>query len=411
MSIHIVVDLGFGDSGKGLMTDHLASKYPDSLVVRFNGGHQAGHTVCMSDGRRHVFSNFGSGTFRGAPTYWSNYCTIDPLAVIREYKRLITLNVKPKLYIDALCPVTTFFDIVYNQHQEEIRANSKHGSCGVGFGTTIERNLTPYKLYVQDLRYLEVVKLKLNSIRKYYFDKYSLFEKLSIFQDDLDKFINCLKEFNEIVEIVNEKDILPVFKRRGKDFIFEGAQGILLDQDFGFFPHVTRSNTTSKNAIELIERYQLNEPRFRNKISPDVYYVTRAYQTRHGAGPMTNTGIPLDININPLETNKTGQWQDEFRMTPMDVDLLRYAIDCDNNFSEGCKKNLVITCLDQIPYNNIPYTENGKLNWTKDLNSGDFNKGIHWTILPDADQYYSSISPVSDGMISWKNPNLKNVLI
>ena len=128
-----VIGLGFGDEGKGFTTDYLCSQHPNSLVVRFNGGHQAGHTV-VYNGLRHVFSNFGSGTLRGCPTYWSEHCTVDPIGVLNELIVLRDNGVTPKLYIDAECPITTPFDIHNNRKVED---SNSHGSCGVGRKTSI----------------------------------------------------------------------------------------------------------------------------------------------------------------------------------------------------------------------------------------------------------------------------------
>ena len=134
----IVLGIGFGDEGKGMTVDRLCSHSPDdTLVVRFSGGHQVGHTV-VRDEYRHVFSNFGSGTLRGVPTYWSQYCTVEPIGLLRELSILKQENINPILYIDAKCPITTPYDIEYNR---KIESKNMHGSCGVGFGTTLnEKN-------------------------------------------------------------------------------------------------------------------------------------------------------------------------------------------------------------------------------------------------------------------------------
>jgi len=153
----VVIGLGFGDEGKGLTTDYLCLHHPDALVVRFSGGHNAGHTVALPDGQRHVFSSFGSGTFRGNASYWSSYCTLYPSALLVEYAALKKLNISPRLFLDARTMITTPYDLAYNQAVEMI---NKHGSCGVGVGPTIERNesLIPYKFYAQDMLYPQVAK-------------------------------------------------------------------------------------------------------------------------------------------------------------------------------------------------------------------------------------------------------------
>ncbi|MEM9930725.1 MAG: adenylosuccinate synthetase, partial [Bacteroidota bacterium] len=91
MTTHIVLGLAFGDEGKGVTTDYLCRQAERPLVIRFSGGHQAGHTVVSPQGRRHVFSNFGAGTLAGAPTFWSKYCTFHPVGYANEHESLLAV--------------------------------------------------------------------------------------------------------------------------------------------------------------------------------------------------------------------------------------------------------------------------------------------------------------------------------
>jgi len=225
ITTQVVVGLGYGDEGKGLTTDYLCLHNPQSLVVRFNGGHQAGHTVCMPEGKRHVFSNFGSGTLRGVPTYWSNFCTIHPPAIVKEFKQLLSIGAKPVLFIDNLCLVTTPYDIVHNQNLEKGR-EQRHGSCGVGFGATIERCEKGPKLFARDLGDSAYVERWLGKIAEYY--------GMERIPEEEKEFIDSLVQFNHIVTLVTENVILSLSK--WKNIIFEGAQGILLDMDHGSIP-------------------------------------------------------------------------------------------------------------------------------------------------------------------------------
>lgn len=330
----IVVGLGYGDEGKGLVTSYLCSKPENQLVVRFNGGHQCGHTV-VYNGIRHVFSSFGSGTLQGIPTYWSKYCTIYPIALINEYNILLSKGVcvdDIKLFVNPLCPITTPYDLNYNQQIEKIK---RHGSVGVGFGATIKRHdVDNYKLFTQDLFFDKVLKEKLINIKNYYINHYGLINADDI---DMSYFYECVEKFKKIITLSND-NILYYHK-----CVYEGGQGILLDQDFGFFPHVTRSNTTSKNAIELCNT------KVRNLQPIELFYVTRSYQTRHGNGFMSNENPNLKLINNELETNIKHEFQGEFRFGELDIDMINYSLMSDNNytFNNNCSKNLVITCLDQ----------------------------------------------------------------
>jgi len=331
MQTNLVVGLGFGDEGKGRIVSSLVSSDPDAIVVRYCGGHQAGHTVVkdrLDTTKPHVFSSFGSGTLHGAPTYWSRFCTFYPWAVRNEFNRLHELGVTPTLYVDALCPVTTNFDVAHNKIRE---GKVRHGSVGVGIGSTFARHEAFYKLYFQDLYNDTVLQAKLDNIANHYYGDISTEEARTNFMNSVRFVRNCGN-----IHLVNP----GAMKFSNYDnVIFEGAQGILLDQDFGFFPNVTRGNTTSKNAITLIQEYNLPRPR--------IYRLSRTYQTRHGNGFMSNSEMPLDLKHTEHETNVTGEWQGEFRTAVLDLDLLRYAVQCDQHFTGDRLSTLVFTCADQ----------------------------------------------------------------
>ena len=339
----IVVGLGFGDEGKGVTTDYLCSLLPNPLVIRFSGGHQAGHTVSIGNEKRHVFSSFGSGTLRGVPTYWSQYCTLYPIGLLKEYEALVSLDTQPKMYVDALALVTTPYDIAFNRATE---IANQHGSCGIGYSATVERStLTPNRFYAHEMLNEKIVRIRMAAIKTYYDRKIDQINN-PVIRQEYDKIINdvfSLKYFIETIEdilqkitIVYEHEIVQQYD----SIVFEGSQGILLDQDHGFFPNVTRAYTTSRNAMEIIKRNNLP--------LPTIYYITRAYQTRHGNGPMTNEDKQLTLQNTELETNITNRWQGKFRKAPLDIDLLNHALRSDATYAGNSKKALVITCIDQI---------------------------------------------------------------
>lgn len=307
----IVLGLGYGDEGKGLTTSFLCSQVAQPLVVRFNGGHQAGHTVVYK-GHRHVFSSFGAGSLQGVPTYWSRYCTFFPTAVVNEHE---LLPVKPQLWVDPLCPVTTPYDIHHNHSQSK---STQHGTVGVGFGATLQRHENHYKLFVQDLYYPKVLQEKLKLIANYY----------GLSHVDISRFLEDIELAKDMIKLADASIIAKYMP------IFEGAQGLLLDQDFGFFPYVTRSNTSSKNALNLFP-------------SKEIYYVTRTYQTRHGNGYLSLEDQAIQLKNAEQETNIFNDHQGPFRKAPLDIEMLNYALSCDQHFSRNLVKNLVITCMDQ----------------------------------------------------------------
>ena len=397
MKTSIVVGLYMGDEGKGITTDYLCSLDPlNTVVVRYAGGSQCGHTVVKGE-LKHVFSSFGSGTLAGSASYLSNYCAVDPIALMNEYNGLREKGIYPMLYVDNLCPVITPYDRFYNQAQEILRGEGTHGSCGMGFGATMHRSLnTPYKIFVQDFTNPFVLQQKLNAIYHYYYDMLvpndalwrtfmdliGRHERVNSFKESCSDLVDCRQ-----IKIIGEQKFFNEFNNNRTNFVFEGAQGVMLDMDFGFFPHVTYSNTTSKNAHELIKRNGLS--------NPIIYNVTRTYQTRHGSGPMSDQR-ELFLQNNEDETNVLNKWQGNFKTGLLDINMLQYALRCDSNYSSGCLRKLVVTCVDQIvgEWQAIESGEVITLRDTKELADYLFNSTY--------DDIIESHSPDSKDMIVYK---------
>lgn len=341
----IVIGMQFGDEGKGRVVDYLCSQRSISNVIRFSGGHQAYHGVYIDEDLHHGFSNFGSGTFKGVPTYFSEFCTVDPVSMCNEYDILVEKNAVPYLFVDPKCPVVTPYDKVYNRVLDK---KNRHGSCGVGFGTTLQREEDFYSLTFEDLFHPIVFKIKMNNIHNYYMHQkfYSLFDNFGQrfndikqrIQDDLEHFLDCVYRIKK--ENIARIGKVPYFKPYLNEgsCVFEGSQGLLLDQHMGFFPHVTRSDLTFKN-IESILGKEVDH-------QFDLWLVTRAYQTRHGNGPMTNLNYDFPIKKNPYEINNDQTFQGKFRTSILDLDLLKYSLHKNEKIHNHLNKHLVITCLD-----------------------------------------------------------------
>lgn len=327
MRSSIVLGCGFGDEGKGLTVHNLCD--PTSLVVRFSGGQQAGHTV-IYNGVKHIFSNFGAGTMRGCPTFFTEDTCIYPKTIAVEYKELKAKGFNPKLYVHPLAKVTTPYDVWVGRANEK---KVRHGSCGLGIGATMKRNEGPVKLYAVDLLAPKsFIQSKLDAIRDYYgFSRFSTlsYDDRQLFDVDMEAFQEAVADPNFNVCQFNQ---LPEYS----SLVFEGSQGILLDMDHGIFPHVTYANTTSKNAWKYARG------------DTSVYYVTRCYSTRHGNGPFQESEIAL-VN-NEEEINVMNTWQGGFKKGEVDYGMLRYAINVDYSYHPcAAETNLVVTCLDQRP--------------------------------------------------------------
>lgn len=342
MKASIVLGLQWGDEGKGRTVDYLSSFWPEtSMVVRFSGGQNCGHTV-IHNGIKHIFSSFGSGTLRGVPTYVSEHCTAYLISIDNERRILINKGITPKLYLHPLTMLTTPYDVAYNRVMSKI---TNHGSVGVGINTTMKRHLTTgYKLYAQDLLYPKIFLAKLEKIKEYYYDKIELEDKFR-YQDFINELGDSEKSFIQLIDkelfYVDDYNIL----KNSQNLIFEGSQGIMLDMDHGIFPNVTYANTTSKNAIEICNKLNINDV--------DVFYITRCYQTRHGNGWMSNRDLITLIN-NEEEIN-VENFQGEFRVGELDYDILNYSLMTDHIYLENLttkrflSKMIVVTCLDQRP--------------------------------------------------------------
>lgn len=347
----VVIGANYGDEGKGLMTDYFAAQGEKSLVVRFNGGCQAGHTVTTPDGRRHVFSHFGSGSFTGAATYLSRHYAVNPVLYLKERDKLILLlSGFPQVFVDERAPVTTFFDMLINQMVEDYRGANRHGSCGMGFGETIGRHEgKAFDLVAKDLLNTVELRKKLVRIRNEHLPfrcrelglpDFGQHHHLCTSDVLVDAFISAAEEFLADVTLVRDATLLPRFN----NVVFEGAQGLLLDQHRGAFPYVTRSSTGCRNALEVAYEAGLDQI--------DLTYVTRAYLTRHGAGPMANE-LPEKPYAGVVDlTNQPNTYQGALRFAYLDHDLLAKTIQGDladaKDTAVRVTVNLAVTCLDQV---------------------------------------------------------------
>ncbi len=329
----IVLGTFFGDEGKGSVVNELSSS--SSAVVRINGGPQAGHTI--KDGSlSHVCSSFTSGTFKDAFGIISHFCALNPVAYMKEYDVLLnkSFHVHQQIEPETMLIIPT--DVINSQRHVD------HSNCGHGFGECIKRHETldsPLRLYVKDLNFPEIIRLKLKI-------------GTNLDDKDIDLYVENCVQMKSIVSISR------YISHPRNHIIFEGAQGILLDREIGFFPHCTRSNTTSKNAFKLIP-----EEDYR-KSDINLHYVMRPYLTRHGVGPLPFEHVHVPLINNENETNVSNKHQGPFRYAPFNFDLLKYSISMNNGFMNAndrpIKSRIQLTCMDQMG-DLIHYVEDNKL--------------------------------------------------
>lgn len=320
-----VIGANFGDEGKGLLVDYLCATQGAGMVVRHSGGANAGHTVVTPGGRRHVFQHVGAGAFQDVPTFLSQFFTLNPLLLFKELTALQKLGVAPAIYAHPQCKVTTFGDMIINQRREDARGKDRHGSTGVGVNETFLRSQAPgLDITMADLWNGASIEAKLAEIC----GKYALYRTGKPIPDAgamIQQFMHGCQRFAEIVN--------PLGIGQCREPIFEGSQGLLLDQDNKqFFPHVTRTHTGMRNVRLLCAQAGIAE------IEP--IYVSRTYLTRHGAGPLPGEDTALSFDD---DTNTEHSYQGRIRFADLDVDALhaRCAADAGQDF------RLALTHCDQ----------------------------------------------------------------
>jgi len=244
----VVVDLGFGDAGKGLMTDYLVRRHEAELVVRFNGGAQAGHNVVEGTGRQHTFSQLGSGTFvPGVRTHLAGAVVVHPTALRVEAEHLEALgerNVLRRISIDPACLVTTPFQQAAGRLRELLRSGERHGSCGVGVGETVADALADPELAVRfgELRQPARLRDRLEAQRVRKWAEFSaqagggpnadVARELQLLasSDVTERWLTAAADVAQAVRVAGDE---RVHDAKGS-VVFEGAQGVLLDEAFAF---------------------------------------------------------------------------------------------------------------------------------------------------------------------------------
>ena len=337
--IKVVIGKNFGDEGKGAVVNSLC-KEEKTIVIRHNGGAQAGHTV--EEGLfRFVFHQLGSGTLKGVPTYWANTFIPDLFKLEEEIKGFLMeknklthekvmenyffMSQKPVIFASPECFCTLIFDVLLNSLIEEVRSDKKHGSCGMGIFESLLRNKNEsFCFRLKDLQCYEIQDIieKLRHIRDDYtlprieclkkectenIRKFEESQWMSLILDDVllcnvakDMFLN----FHNYIKLQEWDNI----KENYQIFLFENAQGLMLDKhNMDYFPHLTPSNTGLYNIAKLFRSDD-------DKYEVEVIYVTRTYVTRHGAGRLDFECEKNEISsIIVDKTNIPNCWQDSLR--------------------------------------------------------------------------------------------------
>jgi adenylosuccinate synthase len=273
----IVIGAQWGDEGKGKIVDLLTENA--AAVVRFQGGHNAGHTLVIG-GRKTVLHLIPSGILRpGVHCLIGNGVVLAPAALLAEIDGLQQqgVAVMERLHISEACPLILPYHVALDQAREKARGAQAIGTTGRGIGPAYEDKVSRRAVRLGDLFHRERFAAKLGEVLDFHnfvLQRYFQTDPVD-FQKVLDETLAMAERLRPLAADVT--DLLDGYRRRGERVLFEGAQGALLDIDHGTYPYVTSSNTTAGGAATGTGI----GPRYLDY----VLGITKAYTTRVGGGP------------------------------------------------------------------------------------------------------------------------------
>lgn len=273
----VVLGTQWGDEGKGKIVDLLTDQA--AVVARFQGGHNAGHTLVVN-GEKTVLHLIPSGILReGVTCLIGNGVVLAPDALLKEIRGLEEKDVpvRQRLRLSPACPLILPYHVALDQAREAARGKDKIGTTGRGIGPAYEDKVARRGLRLGDMFYPERFANKLREVMEYH--NFSLTNYYKVDAVDFDTVLaDCMEMAEQLKPMVaNVTEMLHQYRERGQNILFEGAQGSLLDIDHGTYPFVTSSNTTAGGAATgsgvgpLYLDYVLG--------------ITKAYTTRVGSGP------------------------------------------------------------------------------------------------------------------------------
>ena len=273
----IIIGTQWGDEGKGKIVDLLTEQA--AAVARFQGGHNAGHTVVI-EGVKTVLRLIPSGILRErVMCLLGNGVVVSPSALLEELMQLEQRGIpaRERLRISEACALILPYHIKLDQAREKARGNAAIGTTGRGIGPAYEDKVARRALRVGDLLHRERFAAKLGEVLDYHNFMLSKYYKVDSvdFQQLLDETMVLAEQIAPMVTDVSQ--LLYDIQAAGGNILFEGAQGALLDVDHGTYPFVTSSNTTSGGAA--------TGTGFGVRSFDYVLGITKAYTTRVGSGP------------------------------------------------------------------------------------------------------------------------------
>jgi adenylosuccinate synthase len=273
----VVLGTQWGDEGKGKIVDLLTDKA--AAVVRFQGGHNAGHTLVI-DGQKTVLHLIPSGILReNVLCLIGNGVVLSPEALLKEMAKLEEsgVPVRERLRLSPACPLILSYHVALDQARELARGNAKIGTTGRGIGPAYEDKVSRRGLRLGDLKDRKLFAEKLKEVMTYHnfvLENYYKVEPVS-YETVLEECFAMSDQLLPLVIDVTAK--LHELRKQGANIMFEGAQGSLLDIDHGTYPYVTSSNTTAGGTS--------TGSGFGPLYLDYILGITKAYTTRVGGGP------------------------------------------------------------------------------------------------------------------------------
>jgi adenylosuccinate synthase len=315
--VDVLLGLQWGDEGKGKIVDVLAPKY--DVVARFQGGPNAGHTLEF-DGIKHVLHQIPSGIFREkTKNIIGNGVVLDPIVFKREIEALgkFNLNIKANLYISKKATLIIPTHRLLDQAQEKAKGDNKIGSTLKGIGPSYQDKIGRQGLRVGDIlsdKFNEKFK-KLSDIHFEILKSHQIEFNWNELEAQFFDAVNFLRQFN----LVESEYLINQELKSGSTILAEGAQGSLLDIDFGSYPFVTSSNTVTAGACTGLG------------VAPchigEVYGIFKAYSTRVGSGPFPTELLDEEGERMRKQGNEFGSTTGRPRRCGwIDIPSLKYSI-------------------------------------------------------------------------------------
>lgn len=282
----VVLGTQWGDEGKGKIVDLLTEQVTN--VARFQGGHNAGHTLVI-EGKKTVLHLIPSGILReGVTCLIGNGVVLSPEALMKEINELEAngVPVRERLRLSPACPLILPFHVALDQAREVKRGAAKIGTTGRGIGPAYEDKVSRRGLRLGDVLYPERFATKLKEVLEYH--NFVITQYYGAEAIDFDEVLKDTMALADILKpmIIDVTDFLHNARENGEHILFEGAQGSLLDIDHGTYPFVTSSNTTAGGTA--------TGSGFGPLYLDYVLGITKAYTTRVGSGPFP-TELDCDV--------------------------------------------------------------------------------------------------------------------